>query len=185
MTDTDRILENATLGGGCFWCLEAVYQEVRGVESVVSGYAGGHVDDPDYRHVCTGTTGHAEVVRVRFDPSVVSYADLLRVFFTIHDPTTPNRQGYDTGTQYRSYIMTHSPEQAATARDVMKEVADAGWYDDPLVTEVVDDGPFYVAEIEHQNYYRDNPNQRYCQLVVAPKVAKWRKTFGDRLRRSA
>jgi peptide-methionine (S)-S-oxide reductase len=178
-------LEKATLGGGCFWCLEAVYQEVRGVESVVSGYAGGHVADPDYRHVCTGTTGHAEIVQLRFDPAVVDYADLLRVFFTIHDPTTPDRQGYDTGPQYRSLIMTHTDEQARVARAVMDEVTEAGWYDDPLVTEVVGDGPVYVAEREHQNYFRTNPNQRYCQLVVAPKVAKWRSTYGDRLRRSA
>lgn len=183
MTETPSRSEIATLGGGCFWCLEAVYQEVVGVESVVSGYAGGHVPDPDYRRVCTGTTGHAEVVRVTFDPQRVSYADLLRVFFTIHDPTTPDRQGYDTGPQYRSFIMTHSDAQAETARAVMQEVADAGWYEDPLVTEVVGDGPFYPAEVEHQNYYRDNPEQRYCRAVVAPKVAKWRATFGDRLRR--
>lgn len=183
MTDSADRRDIATLGGGCFWCLEAVYQEVVGVDSVVSGYAGGHVADPDYRSVCAGTTGHAEVVRVTFDPKRVSYADLLRIFFTIHDPTTPDRQGYDTGPQYRSFIMTHSPAQAETAAAVMREVADAGWYDDPLVTEVVSEGPFYPAEDEHQNYYRDNPNQRYCQAVVAPKVAKWRATYGARLRR--
>lgn len=182
MSDSPASREVATLGGGCFWCLEAVYQEVRGVESVVSGYAGGHVADPDYRHVCTGTTGHAEVVRVTFDPAVVDYADLLRVFFTIHDPTTPDRQGYDVGSQYRSFIMTHSDEQARTARAVMAEVEEAGWYADPLVTEVVPEGAFYPAEEEHHDYYLRNPNQRYCQVVVAPKVAKWRKAFGDRLR---
>jgi peptide-methionine (S)-S-oxide reductase len=185
MIETKKGHEVATLGGGCFWCLEAVYQEVIGVESVVSGYAGGHVADPDYRHVCSGTTGHAEVVRVTFDPDVVSYADLLRVFFTIHDPTTPNRQGHDTGTQYRSYVMTHSDAQAATVREVMAEIVEAGWYDAPLVTEVEGEGPFYVAEPEHQNYYRTHPDQRYCQAVVAPKVAKWRSTFGARLRRPA
>ena len=141
MNESARGRTYATLGGGCFWCLEAVYQEVVGVDEVVSGYAGGHVDNPDYRSVCAGTTGHAEVVRVRFDPEVVSYADLLRVFFVIHDPTTLNRQGYDRGTQYRSFIQTHSPQQAEDARAVMQEVRDAGLYDDPLTTEVAEDGP--------------------------------------------
>jgi peptide-methionine (S)-S-oxide reductase len=183
MNESARGRAYATLGGGCFWCLEAVYQEVAGVDEVVSGYAGGHVDNPDYRAVCAGTTGHAEVVRVRFDPEVVSYADLLRVFFVIHDPTTLNRQGYDRGTQYRSFIQTHSPQQAQDARMVMQEVRDAGMYDDPLTTEIAGDGPFYPAEPEHHDYFRRNPTQRYCQVVVAPKVAKWRKAFGDRLRR--
>ncbi len=175
--------EYATLGGGCFWCLEAVYQEVAGVHEVISGYAGGQVADPDYHAVCSGVTGHAEVVRLEFDPDRVSYADLLRVFFVIHDPTTLNRQGYDTGTQYRSFIMTHSEAQARDVREVMREIREAGLYENELTTEVVAEGPFYPAEPEHHDYYRQNPTQRYCQAVIAPKVAKWRKTFGDRLRR--
>lgn len=175
----------ATFGGGCFWCLEAVFQEVAGVTSVVSGYAGGHVDDPDYSQVCTGTTGHAEVVRLSFDPGAVDYSDLVRVFFTIHDPTTPDRQGHDRGPQYRSFIMTHSEEQARQVDEVMAEIVDRGWYTDPLVTQVVDDGPFFEAEAEHQNYYRTHPSAVYCQRVVEPKVARWRRHFGDRMGRAS
>lgn len=175
-------METATLGGGCFWCLEAVFQELLGVEAVESGYAGGHTREPTYREVCGGTTGHAEVVQVRFDPQVLSYGDLLRVFFTIHDPTTLNRQGADVGTQYRSIILTHGPEQEAVARQVMKEVEGAGIWDDPLVTEVEPLTTFHPAEAYHRDYFQNNPNQPYCQVVVAPKVAGFRARFAHRLR---
>ena len=169
--------EVATLGGGCFWCLEAVYQEVKGVKKVVSGYAGGHVTNPSYQAVCAGTTGHAEVVQITFDPAVVSYLQLLEVFFTIHDPTTLNRQGADRGTQYRSAIYTHSQEQAEVAHAVIQRFEAEGIWKDPIVTEVTPLDHFYAAEAYHQNYYRTNPNQGYCQVVVAPKVAKFRKKF--------
>jgi peptide-methionine (S)-S-oxide reductase len=177
--------ETATLGGGCFWCLEAVYLGLEGVTSVMSGYAGGHVANPTYKAVCNGTTGHAEVVQVVFDPDVVSYADLLRVFFTIHDPTTKDRQGNDVGTQYRSIILTHDAAQAATAKAVMQEIADAKIYSGKLVTTVEPLTVFYEAEPEHHNYFARNPYAGYCQFVVAPKVAKFRKAFSDRLKRSA
>ena len=183
MTDGKRV--TATLGGGCFWCLEAVYQELEGVDSVVSGYAAGQVPDPTYKQVCSGSTGHAEVVQVTFDPDVVSYADVLRIFFTIHDPTTKDRQGADVGTQYRSIILTHDDEQARTAAEVMEEIGAAGIWGAPLVTEVEPLEVFYPAEDYHQNYYRNNPYQGYCQMVVAPKVAKFRSTFADRLRSGA
>lgn len=169
--------EVATLGGGCFWCLEAVYQEVKGVSKVVSGYAGGHVDDPSYQAVCAGTTGHAEVIQVTFDPTVVSFRQLLEVFFTIHDPTTLNRQGADRGTQYRSAIYTLSQEQDEIAHKVIRDFEAEGIWKDPIVTEVTALDHFYAAEAYHQNYYRTNPNQGYCQVVVAPKVAKFRKKF--------
>jgi len=175
--------EIATLGGGCFWCLEAVYLDLRGVTKVVSGYAGGHVANPSYRQVCEGNTGHAEVVQVTFDPAELSYADLLRVFFTIHDPTTPNRQGNDVGTQYRSIILTHSAEQAATAKAVMAEIAAAKLWSGRLVTTIEALAVFYPAEAEHQNYFERNPYAGYCRAVVAPKVAKFRKSFADRVRR--
>ena len=177
--------EAATLGGGCFWCLEAVFKELRGVVSVMSGYAGGHVENPTYEQVCGKRTGHAEVVRVVFDPAELAYADLLRVFFTIHDPTTKDRQGADVGPQYRSIILAHSPEQEATARAVMAEVAEAGLYDGPLVTEIVHEAPFWPAEPEHHDYFARNPWSGYCRAVVAPKVAKFRKLFADRLKRAA
>jgi len=170
-------LEVATLGGGCFWCLEAVYQEVKGVTKVESGYAGGHVKNPSYNAVCAGTTGHAEVVQVTFDPAVVSFRQLLEVFFTIHDPTTLNRQGADRGTQYRSAIYTHSQQQTETVQTVIREFTAEQIWKDPIVTEVTPLDHFYVAEDYHQNYYRNNPNQGYCQVVVAPKVAKFRKKF--------
>ena len=170
-------LEVATLGGGCFWCLEAVYQEVRGVKSVVSGYAGGHVADPTYRQVGMGRTGHAEVVQVTFDPTVVSFRQLLQVFFTIHDPTTPNRQRADVGPQYRSMVLYHSDEQKQTTMDVIAELTAAQVWPAPIVTEVVPMGEFYPAEDYHQNYYRNNPGQGYCQVVIAPKVAKFRQKF--------
>ncbi len=175
--------EIATLAGGCFWCLEAVYNELRGVESVVSGYAGGHTVNPTYQEVCSGTTGHAEVVQITFDPSEVSYGELLEVFFTIHDPTTPNRQGMDVGTQYRSAIYYHSPSQKADAEKVIAEIAAEGLYKDPIVTEVTSLPLFYAAEEYHQRYFEKNPGQGYCQAVVAPKVAKFRKHFIERLKK--
>ena len=184
MGDTLR-QEAATLGGGCFWCLEAVFKELRGVVSVASGYAGGHVENPSYEAVCGKKTGHAEVVRVVFDPAELSYADLLRVFFTIHDPTTKDRQGNDVGPQYRSIIFAHSAAQDATAREVMAEVAAAGIYDDPIVTELVPEAPFWPAEPEHHDYFARNPWSGYCRAVVAPKVVKFRKIFADRVKRAA
>lgn len=177
-------LETATLGGGCFWCVEAVFDELKGVHDVVSGYAGGHVPDPTYRQVCEGTTGHAEVVRVRFDPTVISYADLLRVFFSVHDPTTLNRQGADVGPQYRSVIFTHSTEQAVVADTVIAELEAERLFRDPIVTEVTPlEGPFYPAEAYHQEYFANNPSQPYCAAVVAPKVAKFRKQYLDQLKK--
>src|SRR5215212_8202858 len=173
--------EVATLGGGCFWCLEAVYQELRGVEKVESGYSGGDVPDPTYRAVCSGTTGHAEVVQVTFDPEVVSYRELLEVFFTIHDPTTLNRQGGDVGTQYRSAVFYHSPEQQETAEQVIDELNRNKVWDDPIVTQVTAYSNYYPAEAYHQNYFAQNPDQPYCQIVIAPKVSKFRKAYLDRL----
>jgi peptide-methionine (S)-S-oxide reductase len=177
--------EAATLGGGCFWCLEAVFKDLRGVVSVMSGYAGGHVENPSYEEVCGKKTGHAEVVRVVFDPAELSYADLLRVFFTIHDPTTRDRQGADVGPQYRSIILAHSPAQEATAREVMAEVESAGIWGAPLVTELVPEARFWPAEPEHHDYFARNPWSGYCRAVVAPKVAKFRKVFADRVRKPA
>lgn len=176
-------LATATLGGGCFWCLEAVFKDLRGVAAVKSGYAGGTAPNPSYKQVCSGRTGHAEVVQIRFDPAEISYADILRVFFTIHDPTTANRQGHDIGTQYRSIILAHDAAQADTARAVMAEVAPV--WSAPLVTELVPFETFWPAEDEHDNYYERNPWTGYCQAVVGPKVAKFRKSFADRLKRSA
>ncbi len=173
--------ELATLAGGCFWCLEAVYKELRGVERVVSGYAGGHVERPTYREVCDGTTGHAEVVQITFDPALVSYRELLEVFFTIHDPTTLNRQGADVGTQYRSAVFYHTPEQRETAEQVIAEMEAARIWDSPIVTEVSPLAEFYPAEDYHQDYFEKNPSQPYCRAVVAPKVSKFRKLFLDRL----
>ncbi len=172
--------EVAILGGGCFWCTEAVYLEVRGVTRVESGYMGGHVVNPTYEQVCSATTGHAEVVRLEFDPSVISYRDILEIFFTIHDPTTQDRQGNDVGPQYRSAIFTTSPEQDATARKVMAEMA-AVW-DAPIVTQIVPQETWYKAEDYHQNYFAQHPLQGYCAFVVAPKVAKFRKTFANRMK---
>lgn len=177
--------EIATLGGGCFWCLEAVFKELRGVTSVQSGYAGGAVDRPSYKQVCSGGTGHAEVVQVKFDPGQLSYADLLRVFFAIHDPTTLNRQGNDVGTQYRSIILTHSEAQRQTAQQVMQEIAGAKLWHRPLVTEIVPLQAFYAAEPEHDDYFARNPWSGYCQVVIAPKVAKFRKQFLERLKQAA
>jgi peptide-methionine (S)-S-oxide reductase len=174
--------EQATLGGGCFWCLEAVFEMVEGVSRVKSGYAGGHVPDPTYEQVCTGTTGHAEVVRVDFDPDVVSYADLLEIFFGVHDPTTLNRQGPDTGTQYRSAIFTHSEEQSRVAHDVRQRIDVDGPWDDPVVTTIEPLEAFYPAEDYHDAYFRRNGGQPYCAAVVGPKVAKFRQEFAHRLR---
>jgi peptide-methionine (S)-S-oxide reductase len=173
--------ETATLGGGCFWCLDAVFRDLNGVVSVNSGYAGGHVDNPSYEQVCAKRTGHAEVVQVVFDPAVLSYADLLRVFFTIHDPTTKDRQGNDIGPQYRSIILFHSPEQEATARAVMAEVAPL--WRAPLVTELVLLTRYWPGEEEHQDYFRRTPWSGYCQVIIAPKVAKFRKAFVERLKK--
>lgn len=175
--------EVAILGGGCFWCLEAVYLEVRGVTRVESGYMGGDTPDPTYEQVCGGTTGHAEVVRIEFDPAVVSYRDILEIFFTIHDPTTLNRQGNDVGTQYRSVIFWTSPEQEATARKVMAEMA-AVW-DAPIVTQIGPARTWYKAEAYHQDYFNQHPLQGYCAFVVAPKVAKFRKMFAARVKQPA
>jgi peptide-methionine (S)-S-oxide reductase len=172
--------EVAILGGGCFWCIEAVYLEARGILRVESGYMGGETVSPTYEQVCSGTTGHAEVVRLEFDPNVISYRDILEVFFTIHDPTTPNRQGNDVGTQYRSVIFTTTPEQAATARQVVAEMA-AVW-DAPIVTQLLPAQQWYKAEEYHQNYFVQHPLQGYCAFVVAPKVDKFRKTFAERLK---
>jgi len=175
--------EFATLGGGCFWCLEAVFEEVEGVIDVESGYSGGTVAQPTYRQVCEGTTGHAEVVRIEFDPARISYREVLEIFFAIHDPTTLNFQGSDVGTQYRSAIYVHSAEQRSVARHVIAEAQ--GHYRDPIVTEVVDAGPYWRAEDHHQEYFRHNTTQGYCAIVVAPKVAKFRKTFAAKRRKSA
>jgi peptide-methionine (S)-S-oxide reductase len=172
----------AVLGGGCFWCLEAVFNRLQGVLTVESGYAGGQTGNPSYEDVCSGRTGHAEVVRVIFDPAVLSYRDLLRVFFAIHDPTTPDRQGNDVGTQYRSVIFPQNEEQRTEAMSVIAELAAQKIWDDPIVTQVAGSAVFHPAEKYHQQYFERNPAQPYCQFVVAPKVAKFRKQFADRLR---
>ena len=175
--------ELATLAGGCFWCLEAVFDQLKGVEKVESGYAGGTRSNPTYEQVCSGATGHAEVVQVTFDPEVVSYQELLEVFFTIHDPTTVDRQGNDVGTQYRSAVFYHSPEQQATVTRVIGEMEATHLFDDPIVTQVVPLTQFFPAEDYHRDYYERNPSQGYCRAVIAPKVAKARKTFLEKLKR--
>jgi peptide-methionine (S)-S-oxide reductase len=174
--------EVAALAGGCFWCLDAVFRGLKGVEQVVSGYAGGTVPNPSYEAVCTGRTGHAEVVQVTFDPAVLSYRDLVEVFFGIHDPTTLNRQGADVGTQYRSAIYYHSPEQERTARAVIAALERDQVFDAPIVTEVAPASEFYPAEEYHQDYFRRNPGQGYCRAVIAPKVAKFRREHLERLK---
>jgi peptide-methionine (S)-S-oxide reductase len=174
--------EVATLGGGCFWCLEAVFEQLRGVQSVVSGYAGGHLSNPTYEQVCGKGTGHAEIVRVTFDPDVISYREILEVFFATHDPTTLNRQGNDVGPQYRSAIFTHSEEQRKTADELIAELTAEEVFPDPIVTEVKPAPEFYPAEGYHQGYYRGNPAQPYCAVVVAPKVSKVRKQFAAKLK---
>ncbi len=175
--------EIATLAGGCFWCLEAVYDDLKGVRSVESGYMGGHRADPNYAEVCSGETGHAEVVQITFDTEVVGYRDILDVFFVIHDPTTRNRQGNDVGTQYRSAIFYHGEQQKAIAEDAIARLARAGVWERPIVTEVIAASKFYIAEEYHQEYFRQNPYQPYCMMVVQPKVAKFRKQFIDRLKK--
>ena len=180
MNGMDR--EVATLGGGCFWCLDAVYRQLRGVVKVESGYAGGTKPNPTYRDVCSGQTGHAEVVQITFDPSLIAYRDLLDVFFTIHDPTTKDRQGGDIGSQYRSIILTHSDDQARVAREAVAEVEAEKLYDDPIVTEIEPLTTFYSAERYHQDYFADNARQPYCQAVIAPKVAKFRRKFLEKMR---
>jgi peptide-methionine (S)-S-oxide reductase len=184
MTTNDTIerQETATLGGGCFWCLEAVFERLEGVRKVVSGYAGGQVVDPSYEQVCSGLTGHAEVVQITFDPSVLPYRELLEIFFAFHDPTTLNRQGNDVGTQYRSAIYYHSAEQERTAREVIAQLQRDGTWEDPIVTEVRPLERFYPAEEYHQQYFQRNPTRMYCQAVVAPKVAKLRLEYAGRLR---
>jgi peptide-methionine (S)-S-oxide reductase len=174
--------EIATLGGGCFWCLEAVFEQLQGVQRVESGYAGGIVAEPTYHQVCTGATGHAEVVQVTFDPAVISFREVLDIFFATHDPTTLNRQGPDFGTQYRSAVFYHSPEQKRIAEERIAELNAAKIWDRPIVTEVVPLQKFYPAEDYHQEYFRNNPGQPYCMAVVSPKVAKFRKQFADKLK---
>jgi peptide-methionine (S)-S-oxide reductase len=179
----NKTMETATLAAGCFWCVEAVFDDLRGVEDVVSGYSGGHTTNPTYQQVCSETTGHAEVVQIKFNNEELSFADLLRVFFAVHDPTTLNRQGNDVGSSYRSAIFYHSEEQAATAREIIAEVNAQKVYDNPIVTEVTAFTNFYSAENYHQEYFANNPNQPYCAAVVAPKVMKFRKVFMDRLKK--
>lgn len=183
--DSTQQRDVAILAGGCFWCIEAVYELVDGVISVESGYIGGSVENPSYKEVCDGTTGHAEACRITFDPSVISFADLLQVFFASHDPTTLNRQGNDVGTQYRSAIFTMNEQQAATSREYIKQLSASKTWADPIVTEVVPADVFYKAEDYHQNYYERNGSQPYCAFVVRPKVEKFRKQFKDRLRSDA
>lgn len=181
-TNPSSSREIATLGGGCFWCLEAVYDELQGVEDVVSGYSGGHVVNPTYEQVCSATTGHAEVIQVTFDPSVVSFREILEIFFTIHDPTTLNRQGADIGPQYRSAIFYHTPEQKSTAEQVIAGINAAHIWDAPIVTELTPFAKFYPAEAYHQEYFQRNPGQGYCRVVIAPKVAKFRQKYLSRLK---
>ena len=182
MSNTDnKNLEAATLGAGCFWCVEAIFSELEGVESVIPGYSGGDVSDPDYKTVCTGTTGHAEVCRIYFDPAKISYEEILEVFWTTHDPTTLNRQGNDIGTQYRSVIFYHDENQKRIAEKSKKEVATKIW-DRPVVTEISPLKNFYPAENYHRNYFANNPNQAYCRFVIEPKVLKFRKMFKDKLK---
>ncbi len=175
--------ESATLAGGCFWCLEAVFEQLKGVEKAEPGYSGGHMPHPTYEQVCTGTTGHAEVVQITFNPQEISFEDLLRVFFAIHDPTTLNRQGEDVGTQYRSAIFYHNAEQKATAERVIHELEAARLWPDPIVTEITPFTAFYPAEDYHRRYFQLHPDQPYCRAVIAPKVAKFRKKFMDRLKK--
>lgn len=173
----------ATLGAGCFWCVEAVFEELEGVSAVSSGYMGGHVDNPTYRQVCEGTTGHAEVCRVLYDPEKISFERILEVFWKTHDPTTLNRQGYDTGTQYRSAVFYHDEEQKQAAERLKKRLDDSGAFNDPIVTEITAASKYYPAENYHQNYFSNNPNQRYCQAVIVPKMEKFRKVFKDDLKK--
>jgi len=179
----NKTQETATLAAGCFWCVEAVFDDLKGVEDVVSGYSGGHTENPTYREVCSETTGHAEVAQIKFNPQELSFKELLQVFFAVHDPTTLNRQGNDIGSSYRSAIFYHDDEQKRIAEEVIKEVTEEGVYDNPIVTEVTAFDKFYPAEDYHQEYFANNPNQPYCAAVVAPKVAKFRQKFLTRLKR--
>ena len=182
-TDTGpKNLEVATFGGGCFWCVEAVFEQLEGVDKVVSGYAGGQTENPTYQQVCTGLTGHAEVCQVHYDPKKISYTELLEVFFRVHDPTTLNRQGPDVGTQYRSVILYHDEEQKAVAERAKKALDDAGAFRGPIVTEIAPLEKFHPAEDYHQDYFRKNPNQGYCRAVIGPKVSKFRKVFQEKLK---
>lgn len=174
--------ETATLGGGCFWCLEAVYKDIKGVMAIKPGYAGGKVVAPTYEEVCTGRTGHAEVVQIEFDPGVITYKEILEIFFFIHDPTTLNREGNDIGTQYRSVIFYHSPEQKYAAKKIISLLKEDQIYDEPIVTELVPLKNFYSAEEYHHNYYENNREKSYCQMVITPKVAKFRKKYMDKLK---
>lgn len=176
-------IETATLGAGCFWCVEAVFDALIGVESVESGYSGGHTENPTYKEVCSETTGHAEVIQITFDKNVVSFREILEVFFVVHDPTTLNRQGGDIGTSYRSAIFYHSDEQKSAAEEVIKSIMAEGIYDNPIVTQVAPFTKFYIAENYHQEYFANNPNQPYCAAVVAPKVAKFRQKFIGKLKK--
>ncbi len=176
-------IQTATLGGGCFWCTEAVFSELKGVEKVQSGYSGGTVPNPTYEQVCTGRTGHAEVAQITFNPTVISYKEILQIFFTVHDPTTLNRQGADVGTQYRSVIFYHNEEQRMIAEQVVKEIEDAKIWDAPIVTQLAPFETFYKAEDYHQEYFKQNPYQSYCQVVVAPKVAKFRAHYRAKLKK--
>ena len=183
MTQSDENAERiATLGGGCFWCVEAVFQRLAGVNSVESGYAGGTVPNPTYKQVCTGTTGHAEVIQIRFDPTQISFDELLEVFWKTHDPTTPNRQGADVGTQYRSVIFHHDADQKAVAERMKQALNDNDVFGAPVVTEIVPFDQYYKAEDYHQNFYNGNPNQPYCNAVIPPKLEKLREAFGDKLK---
>ena len=180
---TDKNMETATLAAGCFWCVEAVFDDLIGVEDVVSGYSGGHTENPTYQQVCSETTGHAEVVQIKFDPNELSFKELLQVFFTVHDPTQLNRQGNDVGSSYRSAVFYHSDEQKRVAEEVIKEFTNEAIYDKPIVTQIAPFDKFYAAEGYHQEYFANNPNQPYCAAVVAPKVAKFRQKFVSRLKK--
>ena len=186
MTDTSQPIstgsELATLGGGCFWCLEAVFDQVKGVNRVESGYMGGERPNPTYEAVCTGTTGYAEIIQMRFDPNMISFKELLEIFFGIHDPTTLNRQGNDAGTQYRSAIFYHSAEQETTANEVIEKLMNDKLFDTPIVTEVVPASTFYIAENYHQEYFAQNPSQPYCAYLISPKIAKFRQQFAGKLK---
>ena len=181
MESNQNKFEYATIGGGCFWCFEAIFSEVRGINSVTSGYSGGTVKNPSYREVTSGRTGHAEVIQLEFDPEILSYRDIMEIFFHLHDPTTLNRQGADVGTQYRSVIFFHNDEQEKIARKVFEEIDRSDLWENPLVTEITTLKEFYVAEDYHQNYYSNNPNQPYCTFVISPKLSKLRKLFKDKL----
>lgn len=175
-------IQTATLAGGCFWCIESAFNSIEGVESAVSGYAGGHVDNPSYEAVCKGDTGHAEVVRVEFDSSKISYREILEIFFALHNPTQVNRQGNDVGPQYRSAVFYHSDEQKQEAQKIIQEMVDEGVWPDPIVTEITEVNNYFPAEDYHQSYFKNNPQNQYCAMVVAPKLAKFKKTFAARLR---